>query len=66
MMQLNDTGLELQTISFHNHGEGPYQSLLLVESAYYTSAFTFKTLLSHYAKWAITLVGAFSVIVKTN
>ena len=34
-----------------------------------TGAFTFKTLLRHYicyAKLALTLVGAFSVIVKTN
>ena len=40
--------LELQTkvhTKVHNRGEGPYQSLLLVESGYATTAFTFKTLL---------------------
>ena len=45
--------LELQTINrlcFHNHGEGPYFSWLKAP----TSAFTFKTLLRHYAKRALT------------
>ena len=40
-----------QSLMFHNHGEGPYLGLLLVDSYYYT-AFTFKTLLRHYAKLA--------------
>ena len=31
-----------------------------------TNAFTFKTLLRHYAKRALTLVGAFSVITNLN
>ena len=35
-----------------NHGEGPYQGLLLVESGYYR--FHLKTLLRHYAKRALT------------
>ena len=47
------------TIGFHNHGVSPFQGLLLVESA-----FTFKTLLRHYAKRTLTLVGAFSVNVQ--
>ena len=33
------------TTSFPNHGEGPYWP---------NSAFTFKTLLRHYAKWVLT------------
>ena len=48
-------GLELkrneeQNVKFYTHGEGPY----LVESAFY--AFTFKNLLRHYAKLALTHV----------
>ena len=38
---------------FHIHGEGPYTWVLLVESTY-TSSFTFKNLLRHYAKLALT------------
>ena len=37
------------TTGFHNHGEGPYSWLKAP-----TSAFTFKTLLRHYAKRALT------------
>ena len=48
---------ELHTIHrfphFHIHGEGPYTWVLLVESTY-TSSFTFKNLLRHYAKLALT------------
>ena len=49
------TGNYLETqvhTKVRNHGEGPYKGLLLVESGY--TAFTFKTLLRHYAKRALT------------
>ena len=36
------------TRSFHNHGEGPYKGLLLVEMGYYH--FTLKNILRHYAE----------------
>ena len=35
-------------LMFHHDGEGPYSGLHLVESTY-ISAFTFKTVLRHYA-----------------
>ena len=38
------------TTGFHNHGEGPYYSWLKAA----TTAFSFKTLLRHYAKQALT------------
>ena len=44
--------LELETKvhpKVHNHGEGPYEDLLLVESGYYTF-----NILRHYAKQALT------------
>ena len=41
--------LELQTVS--QSRRGPIQGLLLVEMP--SSAFTFKKLLRHYAKWAL-------------
>ena len=51
-----------QILKFYHHREGPYQGLLLVESAYY-STFTFKKQLRHIAKWALNvkvLVGTFN------
>ena len=41
------------TTGFHNHGEGPYTRAFSWLKAP-TSAFTFKTLLRHYAKQALT------------
>ena len=49
--------LELETkvhTKVFNHRESPYQGPLPVESAYYTSAFSFKTLLRYYAKHTLT------------
>ena len=37
-----------RSFKFHNHGEGPFEGFLLVESSLY-STFTFKNLWRHYA-----------------
>ena len=42
--------------SLDQHGEGPYQGLLLAESGQQHSAFIFKNLLRHYAKQADTKI----------
>ena len=54
--------LELQTIHRFSQSWRRAFSRLKVP----TSAFTFKTLIGHYAKQALTPIGAFSVIVKTD
>ena len=55
-------GVAAEGLEFRAANDQFSQSLLKAS----TSAFTFKTLLRHYAEWAITIIGAFSVIVKTN
>ena len=49
VLRAGPPALQLET-KFHNHGVGACYDLFLVESA-----FTLKSLLRHYAKWALTL-----------
>ena len=59
VITLRSLGLELvpqidSSVKLYNHGEGPYSTRAFSWLKAPTSAFTFKTLLRHYAKRALT------------